>query len=229
TALADPKSPISEAYNSLRGSLLYSTREGLPQVLLVTSAQPGEGKTTTSYAIATSFARMGKSVLLIDADLRRPSLHRRLNLPNDSGLSSLLVSRDPIDAAIVPTAQDKLSLLTSGAVPPSPTELLSSGRLEQILQDAARRFELVIIDSPPILGLADAPTMAPLADGVLFVVEAERSRRGALKAALRRLQAVRPILLGSVLTQFDPLKAGNRYSEYYGNEYYQYGGSASGD
>lgn len=229
TALADPKSPISEAYNSLRGSLLYSTREGLPQVLLVTSAQPGEGKTTTSYAIATSFARMGKSVLLIDADLRRPSLHRRLNLPNDSGLSSLLVSRDPIDAAIVATAQDKLSLLTSGAVPPSPTELLSSGRLEQILQDAARRFELVIIDSPPILGLADAPTMAPLADGVLFVVEAERSRRGALKAALRRLQAVRPILLGSVLTQFDPLKAGNRYSEYYGNEYYQYGGSASGD
>jgi len=225
-AMADPKSPISEAYNSLRGSLLYSTTEGLPQVMLVTSAQAGEGKTTTSYAVAASFARMGKSVLLIDADLRRPSLHRRVEGANDRGLSSLLTSRDPIDAALIPSAQPNLTLMTSGAVPPSPTELLSSPRLEQIVQEAAARFDLVIIDSPPILGLADAPTMSALADGVVFVVEADRNRRGALKAAMRRLRAMRPIILGAVLTKFDPLKAGNRYSEYYGYEYYQYGHSA---
>lgn len=221
-AMADPKSPISESYNSLRGSLLYSTPEGLPQVLLVTSAQPGEGKTTTSFAMACSFARMGKTVLLIDADLRRPSLHRRVNSPNDRGLSTLLASRDPLDSAVLASTHPNLSLMTSGAIPPSPTELLSSARLEQIVQEAAKRFDLVIIDSPPIIGLADAPTIAPLADGVVFVVEADRSRRGSLKTALRRLRAMRPIIVGAVLTKFDALKAGNRYSEYYGYEYYQY-------
>lgn len=225
-ALADPKSPISEAYNSLRGSLLYSTSQGLPQVILLTSAQPSEGKTTSAFAIASSFARMGKSVLLIDADLRRPSLHRRISYRNDRGLSTLLTSNEPLSAVLQPSGQDGLSLLTSGAIPPSPTELLSSLRLEQIVQEAAGQFEMVIIDSPPVLGLADAPTMATLADGVVFIVESDRSRRGALKTALRRLRSVRPVLLGAVLTKFDPLKAGNRYSEYYGYEYYQYGSAA---
>jgi len=221
--LADPKSPISESYNSLRGSLLYSTAEGLPQVMLLTSAQPSEGKTTSSYAIAASFARMGKSVLLVDADLRRPSLHRQIDYDNARGLSSLLTSHDPLSSAVLPSGVENLTLLTSGAIPPSPTELLSSLRLEQIIQEAARQFQVVIIDSPPILGLADAPTMAALVDGVIFVVEADRSRRGSLKTALRRLRAMRPVVLGAVLTKFDPLKAGNRYSEYYGYEYYQYG------
>jgi len=220
----DPKSPISEAYNSLRGSLLYSTPEGLPQIVLLTSAQPAEGKTTSSFAVASSFARMGKSVLLIDADLRRPSLHRRIGYGNERGLSTLLTSHEPLGAVLQPSGQENLTLLTSGAIPPSPTELLSSIRLEQILQEAAKQFQLVVIDSPPILGLADAPAMAALADGVLFVVEADRSRRGSLKTALRRLRSMRPVLLGAVLTKFDPLKAGNRYSEYYGYEYYQYGG-----
>ncbi|MFM5906447.1 MAG: exopolysaccharide biosynthesis protein, partial [Novosphingobium sp.] len=108
-------------------------------------------------------------------------------------------------------------------IPPSPTELVSTPRMEEILQQAAKAYNVVIIDSPPILGLADAPTLSALADGVVFVVEADRSRRGSLKMALRRLRAMRPVLLGAVLTKFDPLKAGNRYSEYYGYEYYQYG------
>ncbi len=224
-ALVDPKSPISEAYNSLRGSLIYASPDGLPQIMLVTSAQPSEGKTTTSYAIAASFARMGKAVLLIDADLRRPSLHRRVNYDNERGLSTLLTSHETVESVLLPSGQDGLTLMTSGVIPPSPTELLSSVRLEQVLQEAARTFEVIVIDSPPILGLADSPTMSALADGVVFVVEADRSRRGSLKTALRRLRAMRPIILGAVLTKFDPLKAGNRYSEYYGYEYYQYGGS----
>ena len=222
-ALADPKSPISEAYNSLRGSLLYATPEGLPQIILLTSAQPSEGKTTSSYAVASSFARMGKTVLLIDADMRRPSLHRMIDYDNERGLSTLLTSHEPVQSVLQPSGLENLTLLTSGVIPPSPTELLSSVRLEQVLQEAARSFEMVIIDSPPILGLADSPMMAALADGVLFVVEADRSRRGALKTALRRLKGMRPVVLGAVLTKFDPLKAGNRYSEYYGYEYYQYG------
>lgn len=221
-ALLDPKSPISEAYNSLRGSLLYSTAEGLPHVMLITSAQPSEGKTTSAVAIAASLARMGRKVLLIDADMRRPSLHRRIGSGNERGLSTLLTTRDSIESSVLPSGQDNLTFLTSGPIPPSPTELISTTRMEEILQEAARSFEVVIVDSPPILGLADAPTLSALADGVVFVVEADRSRRGSLKMALRRLRAMRPIILGAVLTKFDPLKAGNRYSEYYGYDYYQY-------
>ncbi len=221
-AMLDPKSPIAESYNSLRGSLLYATSEGLPQIMLVTSAQQAEGKTTTSYAMAMGFAKMGKSVLLFDADLRRPSLHRRIGYDNDRGLSTLLTTQDTLASVTRLSNLPNLRLVPSGPVPLSPTELLSSPRLEQVLQEAAKAFDVVVIDSPPVLGLADAPMMAALVDGVIFVVEADRSRRGSLKTALRRLRAMRPVLLGAVLTKFDPLKAGNRYSEYYGYGYYQY-------
>ena len=222
TAMQDPKSPISEAYNSLRGSLLYSTAQGLPQVILITSAQAAEGKTTTSLAVAAGFARMGRKVLLVDADMRRPSLQNRMKVSNSRGLSTLLTSTDSLESAALASGQANLSLLPAGPIPPSPTELLSTARMEDLLQTAARLYDVVVIDSPPILGLADAPLMAALADGVVIVVEADRSRRGSLKASLRRLRAMRPVLLGAVLTKFDPLKAANRYSEYYGHQYYQY-------
>jgi capsular exopolysaccharide synthesis family protein len=224
--LTDPKSPISEAYNSLRGSLLYSTPTGLPRILLVTSAQPGEGKTTSSSAIAAGFARMGKRTVLLDADMRRPSLHRQFGLPNEQGLSTLLTSSRPLAELALPSGQDNLSLVLAGPVPPSPTELLSTTRIEEVLREAAKAFDVVVIDSPPVLGLADSPLMGGLVDGVVFVVEADRSRRGSLKASLRRLRAMRPLILGAVLTKFDPLKSGNRYSEYYGYDYYQYDSGA---
>lgn len=225
--LADPKSPISEAYNSLRGSLLYSTPGGLPRILLVTSAQAAEGKTTSSYAIAAGFARMGRRTVLIDADMRRPSLHRRTGHENERGLSTLLTSHQALSELTVPSEHDNLSLLLAGPVPPSPTELLSTARIEEVLREAAQSFDVVVVDSPPVLGLADSPLMAALVDGVVFVVEADRSRRGSLKTSLRRLRAMRPVILGAVLTKFDPLKSGNRYSEYYGYDYYQYESSSS--
>lgn len=227
-ALADPKSAVTEAYNSLRGSLMYSTSEGLPKVIQITSAQPAEGKTTTSLAIATGLARMGRSVLLIDADMRRPSLHRRVDIANDAGLSTLLTSHVPLLDVAVATSQPNLSVLPSGPVPPSPTELLSSHRIEELLIEGARHFDTVIVDSPPVLGLADAPLLAALADGVVFVVEANRNRRGSLRGAIRRLRAMRPVILGAVLTKFEATKAGNQYySDYYGYDYYQYGSSSS--
>lgn len=221
-ALADPKSPISEAYNSLRGSLLYSTPQGLPHLLLVTSAQPSEGKTTSSFAIATGFARMGKRTLLIDADMRRPSLHRRVGLDNERGLSTLLTSKQPLTEVAIKLEQEFLSVLPAGPIPPSPTELLSTVRIEELLREGAEHFDVVLVDSPPVLGLADSPLMSALVGGVIFIVEADRSRRGSLKTSMRRLRAMRANLLGAVLTKFDPLKSGNRYSEYYGYEYYQY-------
>ncbi len=220
--LADPKSPVSEGYNSLRGALLYSTSHGLPSSLLVTSSQPSEGKTTTSFAIAQGFARMGRKVLLVDVDLRRPSLHRRLGLNNDKGMSTLLTLQDNVDHVVQSTEIKGFDVITSGPVPPSPTELIASTRMEELIGELTGRYDVVIFDSPPILGLADAPLMSALVDGVVFIIESERARRGSLKASLRRLRTMRPLLLGAVLTMFDPSKAGHRYSEYYGYDYYTY-------
>ena len=226
--LADPKSAVSEAYNSLGGRLLYSTGEGLPETLLVTSAQPTEGKSITSLAIAGTLARIGKRVVLIDLDLRRPSLHRNTGADNARGMSTLLTSQEPVDSVLVPTGQNGLTIITSGPTPPSPAELLASPRIQAIVDELVSRFDVVVIDSPPVLGLADAPLLAALADGVVMVVEAGRSRRGALKASLRRLRGMRAILLGAVLTKFDPKKSANRYSDYYGYEYYHEDEPATG-
>lgn len=221
-ALEEPKSPISEAYNSLRGALLYSTPQGLPKIIAVTSAQAHEGKSTTSLAIATGFARIGMRPLLIDADLRRPALHKVLGIAGERGLTDLLVSQDNPTSAVVKVKGRKIDLLPAGPLPPSPSELLSSPRMAQLLEHFAQSHDVVIIDSPPVLGLADAPMLAAIADGTVFVVEAERGRSGSLKAALRRLRSMKPVLLGAVLAKFDPTRSGNRYSAYYGYDYYQY-------
>ncbi|WP_144097220.1 GumC family protein [Croceicoccus sediminis] len=226
--MLDPKSPMSEAYNSLRGQLLYSTADGLPKVLLVTSSQPSEGKSTTSNAIAYSLARMGKRVVLIDADLRRPSEHKRHSLPNKHGLSGLLTGVDTIGAETVHEVAENLSVITSGPIPPSPTELLAGPRLAGLLEELSASFECIILDSPPILGLADAPVISGLADGVLFVIESDRGRAGQLRTALQRLRAMDPVILGAVLTKFDSRKGANLYSEYYGYEYYRYQSSSDG-
>ena len=224
-ALTDPKSPVSEGYNSLRGSLLYSTSQGLPKSLLITSSQPSEGKTTTSYAIAQGFARMGRKVLLVDVDLRRPSVHRRLDLDNEKGLSTLLTHQDSVDHVLKPSGLKGLDVITSGPVPPSPTELIASVRMEELIEELTARYDVVVFDSPPILGLADAPLISALVDGVVFIIESERARRGSLKASLRRLRTMRPVLLGAVLTMFDPSKLSHGYSEYYGYDYYSYNSS----
>jgi capsular exopolysaccharide synthesis family protein len=225
TAMDDPKSPISEGYNSLRSALLYSTAVGLPKTLLVTSSQPSEGKSTTSLAIAKGIARLGRKVVLLDVDLRRPALHRAfpmLNAENHVGVSSILTVQSTIEEALRETDIEQLKVITSGPIPPSPTELLSSNRFNQLIEDLSADFDLVLLDSPPVLGLADSPLMAALVEGVVIVIESDRSRRGSLKASLRRLRRMRTMILGGVLTKFDPADMGNRYSEYYGYNYYQY-------
>lgn len=221
-AMLDPKSTISEAYNSLRSALLFSSTNGVPKTLLITSSQPSEGKSTTSLSIGIGFARLGRKVVIIDGDLRRPSLHRLIDCDNTHGMSSLLTSQDSIEASLRPTQYENLMAITSGPLPPSPTELLSSTRMQQVLEDLVNRFDLVVVDSPPVLGLADAPLMAGLVEGVVLVVQSERSRRGTLRSSLQRLRASRTNIIGAVLTMFDPEKVGNKYSEYYGYNYYQY-------
>lgn len=224
-AMADPKSAVSEGYNSLRSSLLYSTAAGLPKTLLVTSSQPSEGKSTTSIAIARGIARLGRRVVLVDVDLRRPALHRAiptLGTDNSLGVSSILTGQSAIAEALCNTDVDELKVLTSGPIPPSPTELLGSNRMSKLIEELGEMFDVVVLDSPPVLGLADAPLMSALVDGVVLVIQSDRNRRGSLKASLRRLRSIRTNILGGVLTKFDPTDMGNKYSEYYGYNYYQY-------
>jgi capsular exopolysaccharide synthesis family protein len=221
-ALRDPKSVVAEGYSALRNSLLYSTREGLPQLMLVTSAQASEGKSTTSFAVARSLSLIGKRTLLVDADLRRPSIHKLADVSNTSGLSDVLVGDKSAAEVTVPSGIENFYLLPSGPIPPSPAELLSSSRLLALFAELRRHYDCIIIDSAPVLGLADSPGLSALADGVVLVIEANRGRGGQLKAAIRRLRLMKPTILGAVLTKFDPDVAGNAYSTYYQYDYYQY-------
>jgi capsular exopolysaccharide synthesis family protein len=222
TALADPKSPASEAYSSLRSTLLYSTPNGLPRSMMVTSSQPAEGKSTTSAALARRFAMMGKRVVLIDLDLRRPSLHKSFGVENKRGMSDLLTSSDPLAAHQFAAVEPNLTLIPSGPIPPSPTELLSTSRFSKLLDEMEDQFDVVVIDSPPVLGLADAPLISALVDGVVMVVEANGARRGSTRSALGRLRMMNSTILGAVLTKFRPEAGTNRYSAYYGAQYYHY-------
>lgn len=220
--LLTPRSALAEAYNSLRTSLLYSTPQGMPSTLFVTSSQASEGKSTTSYALALGLARLGQHVVLVDADLRRPSQHRAFGSQNDRGLSDLLTSHGDIASVLQVTDIPNLSFIAAGPVPPSPTELLGNQHMAEILRELQRTFDVVILDGPPVLGLADAPLIASMVGNAMFVIEASRGHRGATKAALRRLNTAHTHILGAVLTKFNPKNAASDYA-YYGYQYYSYG------
>jgi capsular exopolysaccharide synthesis family protein len=221
-AFKDPKSPMAEAVRSLRASLIFATSEGAPKVMHFTSSGPGEGKTTTATSTAITFAQSGRKVLLIDADLRDPSLHRTFSLPNVQGLTNYLAG-DATPAEIArPTQMTGLFTVTSGPLPPNPVELLSSAKMLDLLNLAAERFDFVILDGPPVIGLADALVIANLANATIFVVETGVTRSGALDASIKRLRAANALIVGSVLAKFR--RAGMGYG--YGYDYlysYSYG------
>ncbi|WP_428332392.1 GumC family protein [Novosphingobium sp.] len=222
TALKDPKSLVSEGYSSLRSALLFSTPNGLPKSIVVTSSQPAEGKSTTALALAQSIAKLGRTTVLVDVDLRRPSQHAMLNVANTKGVSSVLTHQAEIDDVIGHSDKDGLSYITSGPIPPAPSDLLSSDRMTHFLRELEQRFDVVVLDCPPVMGFADAPHLSNLASGTVFVIQADRGRRGSLRSSITRLRGVRATILGGVLTMFDATKAANRYTDYYGYDYYRY-------
>ncbi|MCA0908927.1 GumC family protein [Qipengyuania gaetbuli] len=221
-ALEDTKSHVAEAFNSIRTALLYSTSHGLPDCLSVTSSEAGEGKTTCSYALAKAFGRLGKSVVLVGADIRRPSIHKLMGVENHQGLTDLLVSERPPHDFVVKTAHENVSLLPAGPTPPNPTDLLGGTRIREVIAQLREEFDLVLIDGPPVLGLADALILGQIADGVLFVVESNRGSRGRTKSALRRLRQANANMLGGILTKVDSRRLGSSYGYYYEQDYYNY-------
>lgn len=213
-ALADRKSELSEAYHAVRTALKFSSPAGMPKTLLITSSRPGEGKSTSAFAIAKSMANLGSKVLLIDADLRNPTFASTRK--NGDGFGNLLTSEKPISSAIEKTTTENLSLLPTGRFSESEVELLSSNRLPSLIEEAANNFELVVIDGPPILGLADAPLLASVAQATVLVIESGGTRTNDLQDMIQRLNDADASICGVILTKV----VQNRTQ--YGYGYYDY-------
>jgi capsular exopolysaccharide synthesis family protein len=216
-----PKSQISEAFRALRTSLLLSQAEHPPQVILVTSALPREGKTTAAVNLAVTLAQLGDRTLLMDSDLRKPGVRRALNLASgkDAGLSSYLAGVCSLDEVTTPhPAISNLTALTTGPVPPSPADLLSSHRMSDAILELRRRFKFIVIDSPPIMAATDAVILSALTDGVLLVVRSGTTPKEAFTRARDLLAAVKCRLLGVVLNAVDS----SAPDYYYSYRYYPY-------
>lgn len=221
TELGNVASTLSEAYFSIRTALDLATTHGLPRSVVVTSSQPGEGKSTTALALAISIGRTGKSVLLIDADMRSPSAHRLIGSENNAGFSNLLSGEEDYSRLIVQSNMRGVSVLPAGPNPPSAPELLGAERLTQVLTKLQTDFDHVVVDAPPVLGLADAPLLARAVEGCIFVVEAEEAHVGSIRKSLDRLRMVSGRLFGAVVTKFNSQRYGYGYGYSY-NYHYSY-------
>lgn len=217
--LQDARSELSEAYQSVRTALQFATDHGVPRTLLVTSTRAGEGKSTTALSIAHSLATLGSSVLLVDSDLRKPTFR---SASDAEGLSSLLAGSGELEKAIHPTDLEKLFLLPAGRIPPNPAELLAGDRFQSLLERVSKMFDHVVVDGPPVLGLADAPLLASHCEGTVFVIEAGSIRRTAALNAVNRLRAVDAHIMGGILTKFSAKKFGYGYGYGYGQDAYAY-------
>jgi capsular exopolysaccharide synthesis family protein len=227
--LSDPHSSLAEAYRSLATALQFSTGSGLPRSITVTSSGPHEGKSITALATARHFAQMGLKVLLVDADLRRPSLHTILQLSNTTGLSNYLTGSSLPPEVIQKTNQPNLMFMASGPLPPNAADLLSGTKIYSLISLGSEVFDLIVFDSPPLLGIADAPLLSVATAATIFVIGAGEKRKSVIRSSLRRLQISRITIIGAILTKFDPKTVGYAYAYGYGYEgeaySYSYGGS----
>jgi capsular exopolysaccharide synthesis family protein len=208
---------LSESYRSIRTSLMFATPGGAPKTLMVTSATPGEGKTTSTVNLGIVLAQTGASVLLVDCDLRKPRLHKVFGVPRGPGLTEYLVQGQTDTYHKTPI--EHLTLMASGTPPPNPAELLSSGATDRMLEALSHEFDYVILDSSPVMGLADPIVLATKVKGVLLVSGSGIVSRGALREAVKRLRAVDATLVGSLLNMVEPHSS--EYG-YYNRYYYNY-------
>ncbi len=212
--LDHPRSQVAEAYRNLRTNIqFYNVGEPMRR-LLVTSAGPDEGKSTTSANLAITFAQANQRVVLIDADLRRPSLHRMFELSNLVGLTDVMVGSVDLQEVLLPTAQNGLSVLPTGPIPPNPAEMLGSPRMSELLDQLNQLADFIIIDAPPILAVTDAAVLSSLVDGVILVAASGEVKRDMAQQAVSRLEAVKARMLGVVLNGVEDESSGY-YSYYY--------------
>ena len=215
----DPTSAVAEAFRSMTTMLMFATRTGLPHTLNITSALPSEAKSSTCVNLATSLGQMGKRVLLIDADLRKPTAHQRFKLDNTVGLSSYLTYQAELEEAVQDTNIKNVQLLTAGPIPPNPVELLASDRLETLLGLAPEFFDVIIFDSPPTIGLSDAFILSNRVNATILVAAYGQARRRIILDTLKRLRRANANLIGVIFTKVKG-KAGHGYGYGYGYGYY---------
>ncbi|RYL93940.1 CpsD/CapB family tyrosine-protein kinase [Sporolactobacillus sp. THM19-2] len=213
-----PKSTTAEQYRTIRTNIDFSHVDSDLKTIMFTSAGPGEGKSTTAANVATVMAQQGKRVLLIDADMRKPTMHYTFRLINTQGLTTLLTKRTTFDETIQKTEVENLYVLTSGPIPPNPAELLSSVVMDSFIKHALTLFDTVIIDTPPVLAVTDAQILANLCDGTVLVVRSGETEKEAALKAKDLLSKAKAKVLGVVLNGKPISKSDSHYYYYYGND-----------
>ncbi|WP_254254283.1 CpsD/CapB family tyrosine-protein kinase [Macrococcoides canis] len=212
-----PKSTISEQYRMIRSNIMFSGIDNEIKKLVVTSAAPSAGKSTTAANIAVAYAQAGKNVLLIDGDLRKPTVQYTFETKNVFGLSNLITDQININQAVQNTQVENLSIMTSGPIPPNPSELLASKRFKELLSNFEEYFDMIIIDTPPVLAVTDAVIMSTLVDGTILVTNVETNNKHHLMKAKEVLQKSDANILGIVLNNVEKSsKDDYYYYEYYG-------------
>nr|WP_141431171.1 CpsD/CapB family tyrosine-protein kinase [Bacillus sp. 03113] len=215
--MLDPKSPISEQYRTIRTNIIFSSVDQEMRTILITSAGPEEGKSTTTANLAVVFAQQGKKVLLVDADLRKPTAHYTFNLLNTTGLTSVLTNQTSLVNVFKNTDVNNLYVLTSGPIPPNPSELLGSNAMDRFIEEALREFDLVLFDTPPVLVVSDAQVLANKCDGSVLVVGSGIVEKEAALKTKEVLASSKAKILGVVLNNKKRSKASNYY--YYNYKY----------
>ena len=219
--LRNPQSAAAESYRVLRTNLLFSFAEGTGKVLLVTSAGPGEGKTTTVVNLAASIALNGARVLTVDADLRRPTMHQHFGVGKMPGLSDLIVGKAAPSQAIQPTKNQGLQVLPCGYIAPNPAELLGSQGMRDVIEALRKHYDWVLIDTPPLLGMADTAVLCPYVDGVVLVIGSEVANRAAVQRAAEQAGTASKVV-GVVLNRVNLERNSYYYAQYYGEYYHSY-------
>ncbi len=217
--LDDPKSFQSDAYSSVRTSLSLLSSNGVPATMMFTSTQQGEGKSTACRALALSLSRLGRRVIVIDADLRRPNIHRLFGESNSQGLSNLLSGQIAKEQAIRSSPDGRIDFVVAGDVPPNPTELVNSPQMVSLLRDLRETYDAVLVDSAPVLGLADAVILSSEVEATVYVIESGRNPVRQVQASLSRLTQGGGTIVGAVLVKFDPGRFGYGYGTEYGYSY----------
>lgn len=218
-ALLDRKSELVDAYIAVQTNLAFTTEHGIPRSFSVTSTRPAEGKSTTSLALATMLARSGKRVILLDGDMRSPSVHHLGNVDHDRGVSNFLAGDEDFTGSIFRMDDLGIDAMSAGPIPPNAAELLTGDRMRRLIDRLHENYDHVVVDSPPVMGLADAPLIAGHVEGVIYAVESHGIRSTQVKTALGRLQAAHTRVFGGVLTKFEARKAHYGYGYEYGYGY----------
>lgn len=198
-ALRDPRSPAAEAYRTLRTNIQFSSLDKPLRTLLATSTVPDEGKSTTLANLAVTMAQAEQRVILVDCDLRRPTLHTLFNMPNDMGLTSMILANDDAMLPLQQTSVPGLQVLTSGPLPPRPADILGSRRMEAIIERLRAEADVVLFDTPPVIAVTDAAVLANRVDGVLLVLKAGHTTRDHARHARQVLERAKANIIGVVL------------------------------